>query len=118
MPMKVETTANLKEPIYATTKRKKTQYKYLWAAFCNEHSKPWTQRILPYPCTVRLTRGGKRKLDDDNLQVAFKYIRDEIASFILPGLPRGHADDDPKIKWEYAQEINKIYYCKVEFFEK
>jgi hypothetical protein len=117
-PLKVESTANLTgEPRYAKTKRKNKQYLYLWTAFANQTGIAGVKRILPYPCMVRMTRGGKKKLDPDNLQFAFKYIRDEIASFILPGLARGKADDDPKIKWEYTQEISKMYFCKIEFFD-
>jgi hypothetical protein len=116
--LKVDSTANMtNEPRYAKTKRKKKQYVYLWTAFANQTAVSGVSRILPYPCTVRLTRGGKRQLDSDNLQYAFKYIRDEIASFILPGLARGKADDDPKIKWEYCQQVGKIDFCKIEFFD-
>lgn len=36
------------------------------------------------PCTVKLTRIG-RKLDDDNLRGAMKYVRDAIAELLVPG---------------------------------
>ena len=55
------------------------------------------------PCTVELIRYGLRKLDSDNLQFSFKWIRDAVADWLVPGLKRGRADDDPRITWEYGQ---------------
>lgn len=62
-------------------------------------------RLLP--CNVRLTRIGRR-LDDDNLRGALKYIRDAIAELLVPGLAIGRADDDERINWEYNQEKGKV----------
>lgn len=56
---------------------------------------------------VRLTRFGKRLLDDDNLAGSFKAIRDGIADRL------GVKDNDPRIKWTYAQEIHKQYSVRV-----
>ncbi len=50
---------------------------------------------------VRLTRIAPRKLDDDNLQGAFKAIRDEVAAYF------GVDDADPRIRFEYAQAKGK-----------
>ncbi len=55
------------------------------------------------PCIVRMTRCGRR-LDDDNLRGALKYVRDAIAELLVPGKAVGRADDDPGITWEYWQE--------------
>lgn len=52
----------------------------------------------PRPCTVTLIRMSSGTLDDDNLQGAAKAIRDGIADAI--GVP----DNDPLIRWQYAQE--------------
>ena len=72
------------------------------------------------PCTVKLTRISPRKLDSDNLTMAFKWIRDEIADFLIPGLKKGRADSDSRIEWEYAQEKSKTSETgiKIEFVEK
>jgi hypothetical protein len=119
LPIKVESEANLQQHWATKHKRKRMQKKYLWAAFCDRTNVAGPNRIMPYPCTVRLTRGSPRKLDvGDNLPMAFKFIRDEIASFIKPGLAPGRADDDPKIKWEYSQESSKMPFCKVEIFDE
>lgn len=56
------------------------------------------------PCKVKLTRVGTRMLDvGDNLPMAFKAIRDEIAEQLIPGRPPGFADASPLIQWEYDQ---------------
>ena len=54
------------------------------------------------PCVVELVRvSPHRKLDGDNLQSAFKGIRDQVASIL-------RADDaDPGIVWHYRQETGK-----------
>ena len=50
------------------------------------------------PTTCTLARIAPRLLDDDNLQGAFKSIRDEVAAFF-------GVDDGPKgpIAWRYEQ---------------
>lgn len=50
------------------------------------------------PAMVTLVRISSGKLDDDNLQGAFKAIRDGVADAY--GVP----DNDPRIAWKYAQE--------------
>jgi hypothetical protein len=54
------------------------------------------------PCTVRLTRLARGKLDSDNLQGAFKAVRDEIAAYL-------RTNDGPKggIEWVYGQGYAK-----------
>ena len=60
--------------------------------------------LFQLPCTVKLTRHGIRTLDSDNLQFSFKWVRDSAADFLVPGLKRGRADDDPRIEWIYDQK--------------
>ena len=60
--------------------------------------------LFQLPCTVKLTRHGTRTLDSDNLQFSFKWVRDSVADFLIPGLKRGRADDDPRIEWIYDQK--------------
>lgn len=52
---------------------------------------------VPLPVTVTLTRYGSRELDDDNLRPALKAVRDGIADCY------GIADNDKRIRFEYAQ---------------
>lgn len=63
---------------------------------------------LPLPCSVTLTRVSPRSLDDDNLPSAFKAIRDQIADLLIPGLPPGRADSDPRIEWIYKQKKGRL----------
>lgn len=85
--------------------------------------------ILHFPCKIVLTRLAPRQLDTDNLQGAFKYIRDQIAVCIFPEKEvvyrnekgkevriKGHADNDSRISWEYRQEKAKKLGVRIEFF--
>lgn len=53
---------------------------------------------MSLPCAVTLTRIAPRQLDGDNLQSAFKSIRDGIADAL------GVDDRDSRIEWKYLQE--------------
>lgn len=64
------------------------------------------------PAVVTLTRFGKRKLDGDNLQGAFKYVRDQIAKKL------GVDDGDSRYEWVYVQEIGKKYMIRIEITTK
>lgn len=59
------------------------------------------------PLLVIITRVGPRKLDDDNLVGACKYIRDQIATII------GIDDGSPLYIWHYEQKIGS-YSVEVE----
>lgn len=52
-------------------------------------------------CVVMLTRIGAKQLDDDNLQGAFKAVRDRVAKWL------GVDDADDRVKWEYSQRRGK-----------
>lgn len=52
--------------------------------------------------SVTLTRIAPRKLDSDNLQSAFKGVRDEVARFF--GVDDG---DESRITWSYFQSTGK-----------
>ena len=60
------------------------------------------------PCTVKLTRLGPRRLDDDNCQGSFKFCRDVIAELL------GVDDADPRIKFEYDQQQSTRYGVVIE----
>lgn len=55
----------------------------------------------PLPLVVTITRIGPKRLDDDNLEGACKYVRDEIARMI------GEDDGSPAYTWIYKQRIGK-----------
>lgn len=50
---------------------------------------------------VTLARISPRALDDDNLQSAFKAVRDGVADAI------GVKDNDPRVSWRYEQRKGK-----------
>jgi len=55
------------------------------------------------PCKITMNRQSPRMLDSDNLQSAFKYIRDAIAEHFITDKAPGRADDDPRFDWVYTQ---------------
>ena len=59
------------------------------------------RKPLPLPCAVTLIRLSAGTLDDDNLRVSLKSIRDGIADAY------GLADNDPWFDWRYGQEKAK-----------
>lgn len=62
------------------------------------------------PCVVRLTRIGAKALDDDNLAISFKAIRDQLAELI------GVDDGSEMIRWQYDQVVDRLagYGVKIE----
>ncbi len=74
---------------------------------------------LLLPCTIHVTRLAPRKLDFDNLCYSFKWIVDSICDRLIPGLERGRADGDKRIKEiKYFQEKGNVkeYSVKIEIF--
>lgn len=66
-------------------------------------------RELPkLPACIKFTRFGKKKLDGDNLQSAFKHVRDAVAE-------RYKVDDASDLyTWEYDQEQRDFYGVRIE----
>lgn len=51
-----------------------------------------------------MTRIAPRRLDyDENLPMAFKWIKDALAELIKPGMAVGRADDDKRFRFEFDQ---------------
>lgn len=64
--------------------------------------------IPPLPLIVSITRVGPRRLDDDNLASACKYVRDEIARKV------GVDDGSDQYSWQYYQRTSSEYGVDVE----
>lgn len=92
LPVVIESVANKRE--HWSVKAKRTAQHRLLGRSINPLG-------LTLPCTVWLTRIAPRQLDDDNLRSAFKALRDGIADRL------GVKDNDPRVRWEYAQERGK-----------
>lgn len=96
--------------------RHSMQKKHIYLAF--------KDLIVPLPCTVKLSRISPRLLDGhDNLKTSFKWIVDQLAECIIRNNEPnqtykgpGRYDNDPRIKWEYAQEKGKPQRIRVEIF--
>lgn len=108
LPILTKSEANVHEHWSHKSKRAVQQKKVIWAK--------WNQWKPEFnlPCKVILTRCAMKILDDDNLMIAFKAIRDQLADLIIPGLAKGQADGDARIKWEYEQEKSKIHGIKIQ----
>lgn len=65
------------------------------------------------PCVIRLVRIAPRALDSDNLQRAFKAVRDEVAAWL------GVDDRDPRVFWAYGEQRagKKQYGIRIEWWE-
>lgn len=72
------------------------------------------QQKIDLPCEIKLVRLSPCLLDDDNLVTAFKWIRDQVADCILPGLKKGRADADKRLSWKYDQEKHPIAAVRIE----
>jgi len=120
LPIKTVSEANSSEHWIKKSKRHKTQQFFIRLLFKK------AQENITLPCQVTLTRLSSRSLDDDNLRMAFKWIRDELSD-LLTGNTKfyinkkgraqriaGRSDSDPRIKWEYAQEACKTQGIRVE----
>jgi hypothetical protein len=84
--------------------------------FLNIHLPKDVLEILP--CEITMIRIAPRQFDEeDNLRMAFKWIKDYIAARLIPGSKSGgHKDGDKRITWLYGQERGKVreYAIRVE----
>jgi hypothetical protein len=85
--------------------------------------------LIKLPCRVHLVRLSPRKLDDDNLRTALKYIRDELSDLLIPPekntyvtkfgkrIPlKGRQDSHRDLSWSYDQQHSKIQGVQVMLF--
>ena len=118
VPIRLRSEANLKQNPYVANKRHK-EHKMLVRTFLNVYY----DNSVQLPCVITLTRCAPRKLDsDDNLPMAFKYVKDEISDYLLGNVYslkgkrlHGRNDDNEKITWKYSQEktIKELPYIKI-----
>lgn len=122
IPLKTVSESNKSEHWTKSSKRHRQQQFFVKSLFRSK------VLVIPYPCEVTLTRISTRFLDaEDNLPMAFKWIKDEIGACLFPEKVvvihkkngkfvknKGHADSDPRVKWKYAQEKGKILAIRIE----
>jgi hypothetical protein len=115
IPIYTKSEANCSESHWVKRRRAKEQKQWVRVSFVKAQFEDF-EGILP--CHIKLTRYAPRSLDSDNLPVSMKYVRDEIADILLPGLAPGRADGSDLFTWEYAQVKSKMYFVKVEITPK
>ncbi len=101
IPVQVISEANIREHWRKAHKRHKDQKFIVRMEFLNQKI---PQRL---PVTITMTRLSPRNLDSDNLQAAFKYVRDAISEHFITDKAPGRADDDPRFTWLYEQKKSK-----------
>ncbi len=97
IPMRLVSEANSSEHYTVKSKRHRQQ-KFLVFSHLFHHPIP------NLPISVTLTRHSPRTLDSDNLQFAFKYVRDAVSEHVTGCKVAGRADNDERIKWTYEQK--------------
>ncbi len=121
IPLKTVSEANCSEHWRVKSKRHKLQQFFIRSLFKHE------AKSIGLPCYVSLTRLSPRLLDDDNLRMAFKWIRDEISECLIPLMRKtyinkqgniqeikGRADCDPRISWGYNQQKSRKMGIRIE----
>jgi hypothetical protein len=104
VPIKIVSVANLRLHWAVKAKLAKSHRSKAFSALASVAAPP-----AP-PCTLVLTRVAPRALDGDNLQSAFKAVRDGVADWL--GVDDGHKDLD----WQYSQRKDgpKVYAVEIE----
>jgi hypothetical protein len=104
MPVKIVSVANLRLHWAVKAKLAKSHRSKAFSALASVAAPP-----AP-PCTLVLTRVAPRALDGDNLQSAFKAVRDGVADWL--GVDDGHQQLD----WQYKQRKDgpKVYAVEIE----
>ena len=109
IPLRTESEGNSNEHWTRKNQRHKKQKWIIKAAFMEKNLK------INRPCEITLTRIAPRELDkEDNLPMSFKWIKDAIADYIIPGKASGRADDSKEISWKYDQKKGKVKEYSVE----
>ncbi len=116
LDIKTVSEANKHEHWTKSNQRHASQKLAIWLEF--------KDKAVELPCMVKFSRISPRLLDkDENLPMAFKWIKDQIAECIIrshdplaPKKPAGRYDDDFRLTWQYAQEKGKPQRIKIEIF--
>lgn len=94
IPLRLQSAANLRE--HWATKARRVKAERRAVAMFLRGPPP------PLPVVVTLTRIAPRALDGDNLQSAFKGVRDEVAKWL------GFSDNNAGIEWRYGQRRDGV----------
>src|SRR5271154_5336568 len=79
LPLKTKDETNAYEHPFVKTRRHKQQQFFIKQLFMKEN------RRIEFPCTVKFIRLSPSFMDEeDNLRMAFKWIKDEIGACLFP----------------------------------
>lgn len=104
LPIRLVSAANLRENPFVRAKRVKSQRSNATLALMSPvRGTFFANAGMPVfgDLEIKLTRISSRELDGDNLQYAFKAIRDGVADALKV------KDNSPLLTWTYAQEKGK-----------
>lgn len=105
IPIRLPSLANSRIHWRAMDKLKRSQREAVFYAM-------YGLELPPLPVVVTITRSGPQTLDDDNLQSACKYVRDQIAAAFKED------DGSAAYTWRYAQRKSKAYGVDVEIMKR
>lgn len=128
LPIKTVSEANCSEHWSVKAKRHRQQQWFIRLAYSRYLPNLVIDTSLGQPCyQIKMIRIAPRKLDDDNLVSAFKWIRDELSELLIPEKAmsyidkkgktqklKGRADSDERIVWKYDQLIDRAYSVRIE----
>jgi hypothetical protein len=123
LPLKTVSEGNISEHWKVSSKRHRQQQYFIRLLWGAEGSK------IMLPCVCTMIRLSSRFLDEeDNLRMAFKWIKDEIGACLFPdkvhsyrqksgatATNKGHCDSSPLIIWKYGQEKSNVLGIRIEF---
>jgi hypothetical protein len=95
LPLKLKPEGNRREAWYQVAKRRKAEEQAV-ALSLRAYAPALVDQGFPLVCTLTRVSGGT--LDSDNLQGAFKGVRDAVAREL------GIDDGGPEVDWQYRQE--------------
>lgn len=98
IPVKTVNEANGSHGHYIVKSKRRRKQRTMSFGTTSMHLPIPCKREGMFPTVVTMFRQSAGTLDDDNLRVSLKAIRDGIADAF------GVADNDPRIEWRYAQE--------------
>lgn len=122
IPLKTVSESNKSEHWTKSSKRHRQQQFFIRQLIANKRTE------IPLPCVITLIRLSTRFLDfEENLPMAFKWIKDEIGACIFPekvviyktksgklAKNKGHADSNALVTWKYGQEKCKLMGIRIE----
>jgi hypothetical protein len=123
LPIKTVSEANSTEHWTKKSKRHKEQAFFVRMAYLQ-----YVGAVI-LPVKITMTRCASRELDSDNLQMAFKWIRDELSDLVFSDRIartyqsktgrtveiRGRNDSDISVTWNYKQEKRRKCGIVIEF---